>query len=57
MYRVNGLSAAQAERAISVEFEEWRERSSVTWTVAVAPNLVERYPEFSALVGLAAAPR
>jgi hypothetical protein len=56
MCRINGISRAEAESVISVEFELWRERSSVTWTVTVAPNLLDRYPALSALVGLTATP-
>lgn len=42
MARVNGISVAEAASLIQLEFEDWRERSGVAWTVAVAPDLLER---------------
>lgn len=56
MARVNGGSIAEAARLLALEAEEWRKRSGVTWTVAVAPDLVERYPELSVLVGRTSVP-
>lgn len=56
MCAINDISAVEAEAAISGALQEWRVRSSIRWTVKVAPSLLARYPELSALDGLGAAP-
>lgn len=52
MCRVNGIGADEADGIIDVSFAEWRERSVVGWTIAVAPGLLARYPELSILDGM-----
>lgn len=55
---VDGITAAEANRVIASHFSEWEERSRMTWAVAVAvaPELLAKYPDLSLLVGHVAGP-
>ena len=49
MARVNGTSPREADRVVAAAMREWRALSRGTWTVAVAPELLDRYPELAVL--------
>jgi len=51
MCRVNGITTAEADRIIDASFREWRTRSLMDWTIAVRPDLLDRYPELAILDG------
>ena len=51
MCRINGIKAAEAHRVVNASFDDWRERSLQDWTIAVAPELLARYPELAILDG------
>lgn len=53
MARINGVTVEETVPLIDAAFAEWRERSQINWTVAIAPELLERYPELAALHALA----
>lgn len=54
MGQVNGMTKDEADRIIAASFVEWRERSLRDWEVAVAPDLLDRYPDLSILNGVRA---
>ena len=56
MARVNGITVREAQRLVALDAEEWHQRSRGVWTVAVASDLLARYPFLSVLVGLTSAP-
>ena len=51
MTRINGIAREEADQIIAMSFREWRARSARSWTVAVAPDLLDRYPELAVLNG------
>lgn len=52
MCRVNGISEADAGRAVRTAFDVWKRQSRLPlWTVRVRPQLLERYPALAKLVG------
>ncbi len=56
MARVNGITPAEADERIAQRFDAWRLQSSQSWTIDVAPGLLERYPELALLVGRSVGP-
>ena len=56
MARVNGTTVRDAQKLTALQFEVWRQRSQGAWTVAVASDLLARYPFLEVLVGLTSAP-
>ena len=44
---VNGVSLEEAAALIDECMEVWRRRSQHSWTVAVAPDLLQRFPELN----------
>ena len=49
MAKVNGISIAEADNIIDEVSRRWRAQSLMSWTLAVAPDLLTRYPELEVL--------
>jgi RNA polymerase sigma-70 factor (ECF subfamily) len=47
--RVNGLSAAEAEKLSQETMKTWRERNGKQWRTCVAADLLDRYPQLRVL--------
>lgn len=47
--RVNGISAAGAERLAREAMKTWRERNGKQWLIRVAADLMDRYPQLRVL--------
>ena len=56
MARVNGITTGEADEAIDASLDAWRSQSKATWTVAIAPDLLARYPDLVDLDGRTAGP-
>jgi hypothetical protein len=48
---VNGINEHGARALQAEAMKVWRRRSRLTWTVCVAPSVLERYPALAALSG------
>jgi hypothetical protein len=49
--RVNGITEQEAQKLLQRAFQEWTERSCLSWKVEVAPELLARFPELKVLHG------
>jgi hypothetical protein len=45
--KVNGCMQDEVDAMVEAAMELWERRSAKTWTVVVAPNLLERYPRLA----------
>ncbi len=56
MAKVNGTTVEEARVLVGEAMRTWRARSQHRWTVRVAPDLLNRYPELAILDGKAGEP-
>ncbi len=49
MSAINGMTFEQTKQIVDTHFDQWRIRSARDWTVAVAPDVLARYPELAIL--------
>jgi hypothetical protein len=54
MATVNGMTMNEVYEVEDAAFKTWAERSAHDWTTAVAPGLLERFPDLAVLDGLTA---
>ena len=53
---VNSVEPAKAHAVLRTAMNEWRRRSSRSWTIVVAPELLARFPDLLVLDGLSGTP-